>query len=60
MAFQKLLFEFQKTEPYFLNLINDPQSDYSRYTFFYLSNEVSNNDFATVDNFAEYNRSFKK
>ena len=53
MAFQNCYLNSKKTEPYFLNLINDPQSDYSRYTFFYLSNEVSNNDFATVDNFAD-------
>ena len=53
MAFQNCYLNSKKTEPYFLNLINDPQSDYSRYTFFYLSNEVSNNDLATVDNFAD-------
>ena len=53
MAFQNCYLNSKKTEPYFLNLINDPQSDYSRYTFFYLSNKVSNNDFVTVDNFAK-------
>ena len=33
MAFQNCYLNSKKTESYFLNLINDPQSDYSRYTF---------------------------
>ena len=50
MAFQNCYLNSKKTETYFLKLINDPQSDYSRYIFFYLSHEVHNNDFSTVDN----------
>tara|TARA_S200000501_G_scaffold154984_1_gene146145 strand:- start:849 stop:2528 length:1680 start_codon:yes stop_codon:yes gene_type:complete len=53
MAFQNCYLNSSNTESYFLKLINDPQSDYSRYIFFYLSNRIYNNDILTVNRIAK-------
>ncbi len=53
MAFQNCYLNSSNTESYFLKLINDPQSDYSRYIFFYLSNRIYNNDILTVNRVAK-------
>ena len=42
-TFQRCFLKDKKTDAYFLNLINDTQSDYSRYLFFYLSYLIENN-----------------
>ena len=42
-TFQRCFLKDKKTDAYFLNLINDIQSDYSRYLFFYLSYLIENN-----------------
>ena len=42
-TFQRCFLKDKKTDSYFLNLINDIQSDYSRYLFFYLSYLIENN-----------------
>ena len=41
-TFQRCFLEDQKTAKYFSNLINDVQSDYTRYVFFYLSYLIEN------------------
>ena len=41
-TFQKCYLNDSNTETYFLNLINDANSDYSRYVYFYLSYLVEN------------------
>ena len=41
-TFQKCYLSDSDTETYFLNLINDANSDYSRYVYFYLSYLVEN------------------
>tara|TARA_B100000579_G_scaffold254610_1_gene209569 strand:+ start:3805 stop:5490 length:1686 start_codon:yes stop_codon:yes gene_type:complete len=43
-TFQKCYLGDPKTETYFLNLINDNESDYTRYIFFYLSYLIENNE----------------
>ena len=42
-TFQRCFLKDKNTDSYFLNLINDIQSDYSRYLFFYLSYLIENN-----------------
>ncbi len=42
-TFQRCYLGDKKTESYFSNLINDQQSDYSRYLFFYLGYLIENN-----------------
>ncbi len=42
-TFQKCYLGDQSTDTYFSNLINDPDGDYSRYIFFYLSYLIENN-----------------
>ena len=42
-TFQKCYLNDKSTEAHFLNLINDPRSDYTRYTFFYLTYLIENN-----------------
>jgi len=44
-AFQNCYLSSKKTNSNFLNLINSPKSDYSRYLFFYLGNIVENKDY---------------
>ncbi len=41
-AFQNCYLSSSKTNSNFLNLINSPESDYSRYLFFYLGNIIEN------------------
>ena len=45
-TFQLCYLNDEKTENYFLNLINDIDGDYTRYNFFYLSYLIENNKFA--------------
>tara|TARA_B100002052_G_scaffold263559_1_gene258786 strand:+ start:788 stop:2473 length:1686 start_codon:yes stop_codon:yes gene_type:complete len=47
-TFQLCYLNDEKTENYFLNLINDIDGDYTRYNFFYLSYLIENNEFAKV------------
>ena len=42
-TFQRCFLEDKKTDLYFSSLINDPESDYSRYLFFYLSYLIETN-----------------
>ncbi len=44
-AFQNCYLNSNKTSSHFLNLINSPESDYSRYLFFYLGNIIENRDY---------------
>jgi len=44
-AFQNCYLNSNKTNSHFLNLINSPESDYSRYLFFYLGNVIENGDY---------------
>ena len=41
-TFQRCFLSDRNTDKYFLNLINDPEADYSRYIFFYLSYLIEN------------------
>ena len=41
--FQRCYIEDERTSSFFLNLINNKQSDYSRYIFFYLNYLIDNN-----------------
>ena len=45
-TFQRCYLKDPKTENYFLNLINDPESDFTRYIYFYLSFLIENNELA--------------
>ncbi len=47
-SFQNCYKNSNKTASYFTNLINDTNSDYSRYLFFYFSHLVQNNEFDKV------------
>ena len=47
-AFQNCYLNSSKTDTHFLNLINSPEGDYSRYLFFYLSNVIERNDYSTA------------
>tara|TARA_B100000963_G_C22629457_1_gene674127 strand:+ start:1403 stop:3088 length:1686 start_codon:yes stop_codon:yes gene_type:complete len=42
-AFQKCYLENENTDKYFSKLFNDPDGDYTRYIFFYLSYLIENN-----------------
>ena len=42
-TFQRCYLEDENTDAYFLELLNDPEGDYTRYIFFYLSYLVENN-----------------
>jgi len=44
-AFQNCYLNLNKTNSHFLNLINSPENDYSRYLFFYLGNVIKNKDY---------------
>ncbi len=48
-AFQNCYLSSNKANSNFLNLINSPESDYSRYLFFYLGNIIENKDFKVVN-----------
>jgi len=48
-AFQNCYLNSNKTNSHFLNLINSPESDYSRYLFFYLGNIIENRDYNTAN-----------
>tara|TARA_B100001029_G_scaffold158494_1_gene145187 strand:+ start:820 stop:2490 length:1671 start_codon:yes stop_codon:yes gene_type:complete len=48
-AFQSCYLNLNKTDEYFLNLINSPESDYSRYLYFHLGNIIENQDYDTVN-----------
>ena len=52
-AFQNCYLNSKKAEPYFLNIINSQDGDYSRYLFFYIANIVENKDYATVKKISE-------
>jgi len=47
-AFQNCYLNSSKTDTHFLNLINSPEGDYSRYLFFYLSNVIERNDYSAA------------
>jgi len=47
-AFQSCYLNSNKTNSYFLNLINSAEGDYSRYLFFYLANIIENKDYDTA------------
>ena len=47
-TFQKCYLGDQNTDSYFSKLFNDPESDYSRYIYFYLSYLVENNRYDDV------------
>ena len=42
-TFQRCFLDDQATDAYFLNLINDDQTDYARYIYFYLGYLIENN-----------------
>ena len=42
-TFQRCYLEDKNTDRYFANLFNDPQADYTRYIYFYLSYLIENN-----------------
>ena len=44
-TFQRCYLNDDKTNNFFLNLINNQETDYTRYTFFYLSYLIENNKF---------------
>ena len=47
-AFQNCYLDTEKTNSYFINLINSNEGDYSRYLYFYLGNIIKEKDFETV------------
>ena len=47
-TFQRCFLGDSGTDSFFLNLINDSESDYTRYTFFYLSYLIENKKFIEV------------
>ncbi len=49
-AFQRCYLNDDKTDNFFLNLINSQETDYTRYTFFYLSYLIENNKFIEAIN----------
>jgi len=52
-AFQNCYLNSNKTNSHFLNLINSPESDYSRYLFFYLGNMIENKDYDVANEISE-------
>ncbi len=44
-TFQRCYLNDKKTNTFFLNLINNQKADYTRYTYFYLSYLIENNNF---------------
>ena len=49
-TFQRCYLNDDKTNDFFLNLINNQETDYTRYTFFYLSYLIENNNFIEAIN----------
>ena len=49
-TFQRCYLNDDKTDNFFLNLINNQETDYTRYTFFYLSYLIENNNFIEAKN----------
>ena len=49
-TFQRCYLNDEKTEAYFLNLINSQQGDYSRYIFFYLNHLIDKNKINAAEN----------
>ena len=47
-SFQNCYINSKRTSTYFVNLLNDTNSDYSRYLFFYFSHLVRNKEFSKV------------
>ncbi len=52
-AFQSCYVNSSKTNSYFLNLINTPKRDYSRYLYFYISNLVRNDEIQSAKDISE-------
>ncbi len=52
-TFQRCYLNDKKTDNFFLNLINDQKSDYSRYVYFYLGFLIDNNELEEVNNIIE-------
>ena len=52
-AFQNCYLSTNKANSNFLNLINSPESDYSRYLFFYLGNIIGNKDFEVANEISQ-------
>ena len=52
-TFQRCYLGDPKTDSYFLNLINDPESDFTRYIYFYLSYLVENNQLEKAEKISE-------
>ena len=52
-AFQNCYLSSKKANSNFLNLINSPESDYSRYLFFYLGNIIGNKDFEVANEISQ-------
>ena len=52
-AFQRCYLNDKKTDAFFLNLINNQETDYTRYTFFYLSYLIENNLFKETINITD-------
>ena len=47
-AFQNCYLDSKKTNSLFLNLINSPDGDYSRYLFFYLAKKIKEKEYETA------------
>ena len=52
-TFQNCYLKSNKAEPYFLNIINSENGDYSRYLFFYLTNIIKSEDYLTAKKISE-------
>ena len=52
-TFQRCYLNDTKTNSFFLNLINNQESDYSRYLYFYLSYLIENSELEEVKNIVE-------
>ena len=52
-AFQNCYLSSNKANSNFLNLINSPESDYSRYLFFYLGKIIENKDFEVANEISQ-------
>ena len=52
-TFQRCYLGDPKTDSYFLNIINDPESDFTRYIYFYLSYLVQNNQLEKAEKISE-------
>ncbi len=52
-TFQRCYLDDNATNEYFLNLINDDEADYTRYTYFYLSYLIENNKIKEATNIVD-------